>query len=371
MPGNQSHHAEHAAGDRQPSRLREAAAFAARRRDPAARDMRVTMIATAVDSSSAGICATRPSPIVSSVYDARRIAEAQAVAERADRQPADDVDQQNQNAGGRIAAHELAGTVHRAVEVGLGAHLGAALPRLVLIDQAGIQIGVDRHLLARHRIEGKARADLGDAAGALGDDHEVDDGQNREHDDADRVVAADDELAEGLDDVPGGAGALMAVQQHHTRRGDVQRQAQQRREQQQGREDAEVERPCDVDDRHHHQQRQRDIEGEQHVERERRQRQHDHRQHRQQQQRRADAPLQHAAQTCSAHARGAGVIQCQFSHSHRGSNSRAASRRRNAGASTAHANATPVTEFGRRRSSGSSMCGGAGATPAPRRAARS
>jgi hypothetical protein len=31
-------------------------------------DMRVTMIATAVESSSAGICVTRPSPIVSSVY---------------------------------------------------------------------------------------------------------------------------------------------------------------------------------------------------------------------------------------------------------------------------------------------------------------
>ena len=32
-----------------------------------ARDMRVTMIATPVESSSAGICATSPSPIVSSV----------------------------------------------------------------------------------------------------------------------------------------------------------------------------------------------------------------------------------------------------------------------------------------------------------------
>ncbi len=31
------------------------------------RDMRVTMIATAVDSSSAGSCAARPSPMVSSV----------------------------------------------------------------------------------------------------------------------------------------------------------------------------------------------------------------------------------------------------------------------------------------------------------------
>ncbi len=33
----------------------------------AARDMRVTMTATAVDDSNAGICATRPSPIVNSV----------------------------------------------------------------------------------------------------------------------------------------------------------------------------------------------------------------------------------------------------------------------------------------------------------------
>jgi len=33
-----------------------------------ARDMRVTMIACAVESSSAGTCATRPSPMVSRVY---------------------------------------------------------------------------------------------------------------------------------------------------------------------------------------------------------------------------------------------------------------------------------------------------------------
>ena len=142
-------------------------------------------------------------------------------------------------------------------------------------------------------VQGKARADLGDAAGALGDHHEIDDRQDREHHDADRVVAADHELTEGLDHVPGGSGALMAVQQHHARRGDVERQAQQGREQQHGREDAEIERPGDVDHRHHHQHRQRDVESEQHVERQRRQRQHHHRQHRQQQQRRADAPLQH------------------------------------------------------------------------------
>ena len=90
--------------------------------------------------------------------------EGQAVAERADGQPADDVDEQDQDAGDGIAAHELAGAVHRAVEVGFGAHLGAARARLILVDEAGVQIGVDRHLLAGHGVQGEARADFRDAA---------------------------------------------------------------------------------------------------------------------------------------------------------------------------------------------------------------
>ena len=86
--------------------------------------------------------------------DARRIAEAHAVAQRADGKTADHVDDQDQDAGGRIAAHELAGTVHGTVEVGFGAHLGAPHARLVLVDEAGVEIGIDRHLLAGHRSPG-------------------------------------------------------------------------------------------------------------------------------------------------------------------------------------------------------------------------
>ena len=66
----------------------------------------------------------------------------------------------------------------------------AALARLLLVDQAGGQVGVDRHLLAGHGVEVEARGDFGDAAGALGDDDEVHDHQDREHDDADHEVAA-------------------------------------------------------------------------------------------------------------------------------------------------------------------------------------
>ncbi len=66
------------------------------------------------------------------------------------------------------------GTVHGAVEVGLLRHLGTALAGAFLVDQAGVQVGVDGHLLAGHRIEHEARAHFGDTAGTLGDHHEVD-----------------------------------------------------------------------------------------------------------------------------------------------------------------------------------------------------
>ena len=84
--------------------------------------------------------------------------------------------------------------------------------RLVLGDLAGVEVGVDRHLLARHGVEGEARPDLGHAAGTGGDDHELDDDEDQEDDEADDDVAADDEAAEGRDDLArrrraGGSGA--------------------------------------------------------------------------------------------------------------------------------------------------------------------
>ena len=106
--------------------------------------------------------------------------------------------------------------------------ISAALARLVLGDLAGVQVGVDRHLLAGHRVEGEARGDLGDAAGAVRDDDELDDDQDQEDDEADDHVAADDEVAERLDDVAG-----VALEQDQARDRDVERQAEQRREQQQ------------------------------------------------------------------------------------------------------------------------------------------
>ena len=130
-----------------------------------------------------------------------RLAEAHAVLRHADADAADEVDEQNQQAGDGVAANELARTVHRTVKVRLGGDLDPAHLRLGLIDQPGVEVSVDRHLLARHGVEGEARADFGDPPGTFGNHDEVDDHQNREDDDTDDVVAADHHVAERLDHV--------------------------------------------------------------------------------------------------------------------------------------------------------------------------
>ena len=130
---------------------------------------------------------------------------------RANTQSTDDIDKQNKDAGRGIATHELARAVHRAIKIRLSAHLGATFARLILCDQTSVQIGVDRHLFTRHGIEGKARADFGDSPGALGDDDKVDNRQNNEDHNADGVIATDDKLPEGFNDVAGSTRAGMAV----------------------------------------------------------------------------------------------------------------------------------------------------------------
>ena len=156
--------------------------------------------------------------------------------------------------------------------------LAAPPARLLLVDQAGGEVGVDRHLLAGHGVQVEARGDFGDAAGALGDDHEVHDHQDREHDHADHEIAAHHEIAERLDDVAGGRGAFVAVREDQPRRGEVERQPQHGRDQQHGREGGELERRLDEQRRHQDQHREDDRERQRDVEQHRRQRQDQHHQ---------------------------------------------------------------------------------------------
>ena len=195
-----------------------------------------------------------------------------------DRQAANDIDDQDQDAGDRIPAHELRGTVHRTIEIRLAPDLLAARTRLGLINQAGVQVGIDRHLLAGHGVQGEACRHLRYAACALGDDREVDDHEDREHHQADCIVTADHELAECLDHLAGRITTIVAFQKHHPRRRDVQRQAQQRRDQQHRRKHCKIERPKCIHSYQQHHQRQCDVEGEEQVKQERRQWQDHHRQ---------------------------------------------------------------------------------------------
>ena len=210
---------------------------------------------------------------------AARIRDRHAVLGGADDDAAEQVDEHDQYAGDGVAAHEFAGAVHRAVEVRLLAHLLPAHDRVGLGDEAGVQIGVDGHLPAGHRVQGEPRTHLGDAPGALGDDDEVDDHQDREHHHADGVIAAHHELPERRDHVAGRVRAGVAPDQHHPGRGDVEPEPQERRPEQHRRKARELERSPHVDHCKQDDQRQRDVEGEQHVQEERRQRQHHHGEH--------------------------------------------------------------------------------------------
>ena len=78
---------------------------------------------------------------------------------------AEDVDQGYEDAGDGVAADgKLGGAIHRAVEIGFLLDLQAAGGGGGLVDDSGVEFGIDRHLLARHGVERETGRDLGDAA---------------------------------------------------------------------------------------------------------------------------------------------------------------------------------------------------------------
>src|SRR6185437_13067226 len=207
---------------------------------------------------------------------ARGVAEAEALLGHADNDSADDVDEDDEQPGDRVAADEFRGAVHGAEEAAFVFQRLAALLGDFLVDQPGGEIGVDRHLLAGHGVEVEAGSYFGDAAGALGDDDEIHDHENRENDNADDEIAAHHEIAERLDDVAGSIGTLVAARQDQPRGGKVERKPQHRRDQKDGRERREFQRRLDEQGRHQDQDRQRDRDRQKKVENDRGQRQDQH-----------------------------------------------------------------------------------------------
>jgi hypothetical protein len=117
-------------------------------------------------------------------------------------QTADQVDGGYHDGGYGVASDELRRTVHGPVEVGLVGYLAAPSTRLGLVYDPRVEVGVDRHLLTRHGVQGEAGCYLGDAAGTVGHDHELDDYQDQEDDQADYDLASHHEVPERRDNRP-------------------------------------------------------------------------------------------------------------------------------------------------------------------------
>ena len=204
-------------------------------------DDRVTIRPAASEIRNAGTWLTRPSPIVSLVKTLTASPRLMPWLTIAQEQPAADIDQQDHDAGDRVAADELARPVHGAEEVGLAIDLLAAAVGLVLVDQPGVQVGVDRHLPAGQPVEHEPRGHLADAGRPLGDHHELDHDQDREQDHADDHLVAGDELAERPDHAAGRLEPVVAAAgQHQPGRRHVQHQPRQRGRQQDRRKRAEL-----------------------------------------------------------------------------------------------------------------------------------
>jgi hypothetical protein len=169
------------------------------------------------------------------------------------------------------------------VQLALDLEQAALAARLVLVEHARAQVGVDRQLLARHRIEREACRDLGHALGALGDDDELHHGDDQEHHQADHQITAGDQRAEGFDDM-----AALGIEQDRARDRDRQRQPEERGQQQHAREAGERHRRRNIDGQQQQAEADRDVERDQRIDchhrqwqdhhaddRHRRERQHD------------------------------------------------------------------------------------------------
>ena len=134
------------------------------------------------------------------------------------------------------------------------------LPGVLLIDQAGAEVGVDGHLLAGHGVQGEAGGHLGHTLGALGDDNKLHQHDNQEDDHADDDIAAGNQITEVLDNLAG-----VALPENLPGGGHVQSQPEQRCNQQQGRKNGKLQRVRNVHGDHEDHDRKADVDNQQKV----------------------------------------------------------------------------------------------------------
>src|SRR5713101_5979863 len=205
-----------------------------------------------------------------------RLAKRNVELEDSDEEAGQDVDASDKDGGDGVALIEAGGSVHGAVELRFARSLFASGAGLMLVDESGIEVGIDRHLLAGESVEGEAGGDFSRAHGAVADDDILDGDEGDEENESDNVVAAHNELSEGLDDASGGPGAFVAMEKNAAAGGEVEREAKQGKQEQQAGENGKLRRAQDLKGGEQNEHRSGKAGGKQQVERDRRQRhQHD------------------------------------------------------------------------------------------------
>ncbi len=171
-----------------------------------------TSIPAATETMSAGICETMPSPRPSSGVGVGGLFEGNSFLGHADDHAADHVDEGDHDAGHRIAANEFRELRplprRNCFRLQLLAALAGASSSLIMPADKSASIAICLPGMAS-RVNRAATSAI--RPEPLGDDHKVDDDQDDEDHDADDEVALHHEAAEGLDDVAGGLGTLVAV----------------------------------------------------------------------------------------------------------------------------------------------------------------
>ncbi len=112
-----------------------------------------------------------------------------------------------------VSAHKFTGSIHCTIEVGLFLDLSSSISGLGLGNESCIQVSVDAHLFSWHRIKGKPCSHLGDPPSPLGDDHKVDDDQDREDDQPNDGISSHDEGTKGFNDITRSGRSLVSMEQ--------------------------------------------------------------------------------------------------------------------------------------------------------------
>ena len=137
---------------------------------------------------------------------------------KADDQPANNIDCQNQNAGNSITFNKFRCTIHGAIKIGFFGDVVTAFFGLFVGQHASIQIGINRHLFAGHGVERKAGGYFRYPASAFGNHQKIDDHQNNEDKNTHSIIAGDDKFAKGFDHFTSRGGAFMPFAQDNSGR---------------------------------------------------------------------------------------------------------------------------------------------------------